>query len=97
MHLKQKKPMQRCILYHSSLIEREANTFVESRLLAKCLEIPWWLRWQSLPAMQETEFDPWGPLEKKGVTHSSILTWKIPWMEDPGGPQSIGSQGIRHN
>ena len=31
-------------------------------------------------------------LEKKMATHSSILAWKIPWMEEPGGPESIGSQ-----
>ena len=32
------------------------------------------------------------PLEKGMATHSSILAWKIPWTEEPGGPQSIGSQ-----
>ena len=32
------------------------------------------------------------PLEKEIATHSSILAWKIPWTEDPGGLQSIGSQ-----
>ena len=32
------------------------------------------------------------PLEKKMATHSSILAWKIPWMEKPGGLQSMGSQ-----
>ena len=31
------------------------------------------------------------------ATHSSILAYKIPWTEDPGGPQSIGSQRVRHN
>ena len=30
-------------------------------------------------------------LEKEMATHSSILTWRIPWTEDPGGPQSMGS------
>ena len=29
--------------------------------------------------------------------HSSILAWRIPWMEEPGGPQSIGLQRVRHN
>ena len=33
-----------------------------------------------------------GPLEKEMVTHSSILAWEIPWREDPGGLQSMGSQ-----
>ena len=32
------------------------------------------------------------PLEKEMATHSSILTWKIPWTEEPGGLQSMGSQ-----
>ena len=32
------------------------------------------------------------PLEKKMVTHSSILAWEIPWMEEPSGLQSMGSQ-----
>ena len=31
------------------------------------------------------------------TTHSSILAWKIPWAEEPGGPQSMGSQRIRHD
>ena len=39
-------------------------------------------------------FDPWvngeDPLEKEMATHSSILAWRIPWTEEPGGPQSIG-------
>ena len=37
------------------------------------------------------------PLEKKMATYSSILAWKIPWMEEPGGLQSIGSQRARHD
>ena len=36
-------------------------------------------------------------LEKGMATHCSILPWKIPWTEEPGGLQSIGSQGVRHN
>ena len=35
-----------------------------------------------------------GPLEEKMATHSSILTWRIPWTEKPGGLQSIGSQRV---
>ena len=34
------------------------------------------------------------PLEKEMVTYSSILAWKIPWMEEPGGLQSMGSQEL---
>ena len=37
------------------------------------------------------------PLEKEMATHSSILAWGIPWMEEPGGLQSMGSQRVRHN
>ena len=49
-------------------------------------------------AMQETQETWWvrslgqeDPLEKEMATHASILTWKIPWTEEPGGPQSIGA------
>ena len=37
------------------------------------------------------------PLEKGMATHSSILAWEIPWTEEPGGLQSMGSQRVRHN
>ena len=46
------------------------------------------------PAIQETWVRSLGqedPLEKKMATHSSILAWEIPWTEEPGGLQSIGS------
>ena len=55
---------------------------------------------KSLHAMQETQVRSLGqedPQEKEIATHCSVLTWKIPWMEEPGGLQSIGSQRIRHN
>ena len=38
-----------------------------------------------------------GPLEKEMVTHSSILAWRIPWTEEPGGLQSTGSQRVGHD
>ena len=47
-----------------------------------------------LPAMQETRVQSLGqevPLEKEMATHSSILAWKIPWTEEPGRLQSMGS------
>ena len=50
---------------------------------------------KSLPAMQETRvrFLGWeDPLEKKMATHSNILAWEIPWTEEPGGLQAMGSQ-----
>ena len=37
------------------------------------------------------------PLEKEMATRSSILAWKIPWTEEPGGLQSVGSQRVRHS
>ena len=37
------------------------------------------------------------PLEKEMATHSSILAWRIPWTEEPGGPQSIGLQRVRRD
>ena len=53
---------------------------------------------KNLPAMQETwvRFLGWeDPLEKEMATHSSVLAWEIPWTEEPGGLQSIGSQKSR--
>ena len=50
---------------------------------------------KNLPAVHETwvEFLGWeDPLEKEMATHSSILAWRIPWTEEPGGLQSMGSQ-----
>ena len=52
-----------------------------------------------LPAMWETWIRSLGgedPLEKAMAPHSSTLAWKIPWMEKPGGLQSMGSQRVRH-
>ena len=50
---------------------------------------------KNLPAVWETQVQSLGredPLEEGMATHSSILTWRIPWMEEPGGQQSMGSQ-----
>ena len=50
---------------------------------------------KNLPTMQETWIQFLGqddPLEKKMVTHSSILAWRIPWTEEPGRLQPMGSQ-----
>ena len=38
-----------------------------------------------------------GPLEKEMATHSSILAWRIPWTEEPGGLQSLGLQRVGHD
>ena len=53
-----------------------------------------------LPTMQETQVQSLGLeylLEKEMATHSSILAWKIPQMEEPGRLQSMGSQRVRHD
>ena len=50
--------------------------------------LPWWLVVKNPPVMQETQVYYLGwedPLEKEIATHSSILAWKIPWTEKPGG------------
>ena len=57
-------------------------------------------RLKRLPAMQETWVRSLGqedPLEKKMATHSSILAWKIPWTEEPGRLESMGSQRVGHD
>ena len=53
-----------------------------------------------LPTMWETWVQSLGRedlLEKEMATHSSILAWKITWMEEPGRLQSMGSQRVRHD
>ena len=55
---------------------------------------------KNLPAMQE----PWvgslgreDPLEKGMATHSSVLAWRVPWTEEPGGLQSMGLRRVGHD
>ena len=57
-------------------------------------------RLKCLPLMQETWVRFLGqedPLEKEMATHSSILAWRIPWMEEPGGLHSMWSQRVGHD
>ena len=57
--------------------------------------LPWWLSGkESVCQSRRHTFDPWlgRPLEKEMATHSRILAWRIPWTEEPGGLQSMGSQ-----
>ena len=52
------------------------------------------------PAMQETWVPSLGredPLEEERETHSSVLAWRIPWTEAPGGLRSLGSHIVRHD
>ena len=55
---------------------------------------------KNLPAMQENWVPSMGqedPLEKGMAMHPSILAWKIPWIEEPGGLQSMGLQRVGHD
>ena len=55
---------------------------------------------KNLPAMQEIPVQSLGPedsLEKGMATHSSILAWRIPWTEKPGGLQSMGVARVGHD
>ena len=55
---------------------------------------------KSLPAMQETWVQSLGwedALEEDMATHSSVPSWSIPWTEEPGGLQSMGSQRVGHH
>ena len=57
-------------------------------------------RLKHLPTVQKTWVKSLGwedPLEKEMATHSSILAWRIPWTEEPGGLQPMGSQRVRHD
>ena len=50
---------------------------------------------KDMPAMWETQFNPWTgkiPLDKGMASCCSILAWRIPWTEEPGGLQSMGTQ-----
>ena len=67
-------------------------TYVRASLIAQLVK--------NLPAMQETwvRFLGWGdPLEKEMTIHSSILAWKIPWMEERYRLPSMGSQRVGHD
>ena len=55
---------------------------------------------KNLPAKQETQIGSLGwkdPLEKEMASHSSVLAWEIPWTEELGGLQSMGSLGVGHD
>ena len=67
-------------------------------------EIQGWLKVaktvKGLPTMRETRVLSLGqedPLQKEMVAHSSTLAWKIPWTEEPGRLQSMGSQRVGHD
>ena len=92
------------LLYSSLLIFKKyfiplADTLSSSIPLSCSLNILG-RRLKHLPAMWETRVRPLGwedPLEKEMATHSSILAWKIPWTEEPGGLYSMGWQRVGHD
>ena len=63
-----------------------------SALVAQRLKplLAMWETWVQFLSLED-------PLEKEMATHSSILAWRIPWTEDPGGLQSMGSQRVGHD
>ena len=69
-------------------------------IIVICQDFPVAQLVKNLPAMQETQVQSldWGdPLEKGTATHSSNLVQRIPWTEEPGGLQPMGSQRVRHD
>ena len=77
---------------------------VKNLLTLQDTEVQWAFlvaqRLKHLPAMRETWVRSLGwedTLEKEMATHSSILAWRIPWAEEPGGLQSTGSQRVGHD
>ena len=80
-----------CILYFQEnlkiILTKKVNLF-------SIIWLPLWLSVKKPLPMQETRVQSLGqedPLEKGTATHSSILAWGIPWTEEPGGQQSMGS------
>ena len=62
-------------------------------------KLPWWLSGKE-SACKAGAIEDWGqedPLEEGVATYFSVLAWRIPWTEEPGGLQSIGSQRVRHD
>ena len=73
-------------------LEKNVCVYIWASLVAQTVK--------HLPAMWETRVRSLGredPLEKDMAIHSSILAWKIPWMEEPGRLQSMGSQRVGYD
>ena len=83
----------KCFNFKFLKLERKLNPFILQRtsLVAQTVK--------RLPTMRDTQVRSLGqedPLKKAMATHSGTLAWRIPWMEEPGGLQSVGSQRVRH-
>ena len=69
-----------------------SHTYIWASLVTQMVKNP--------PAMLEMRVQSLGqedPLKKEMATHSSILAWRIPWTEEPGGLQSMGLQRVGHD
>ena len=89
-------------LYYNALLCLFQLIFVSSfRSFSTCIRLPRWCSGQeSACPCRRCGFNPWLekiPLEEEMAAHSSILAWKIPWREEPGGLPSMGSQRVRHD
>ena len=89
-------------------LSTDAQGTYDNATLPVCATISFPCQWTSLvaqtvkrlPTMRETWVQSLGQedlLEKEMATHSSTLAWKIPWTEEPGRLQSMGSQRVRHD
>ena len=78
-------------IFQARVLEWGATAFSTPALVAQTVK--------RLPTMRETLVQSLGreDLEKEMATHSSILAWKIPWAEEPGRLQSMGSQRVGHD
>ena len=68
------------------------NSMIQASLVAQMVK--------NLTTVQETQVCSLGlenPLEESMANHSSVLAWRIPWTEEPGGLQSMGSQRVGHD
>ena len=105
-------PLEKEIATHSSILAWRITWMEEAGRLqsmgSQKLDTTKWLNWTELvaqmvknpPAMWETWVRSLGwedPLEEDMATHSSILAWRIPWTEEPGELQSIGSERVGHD
>ena len=76
------------------------NVYLNKMFINKYMGFPGRSAVKNLSAMKETRVQSLcqeDPLENEMATHFSILAWKIPWTEEPGGLQSMGSQSVGHN
>ena len=68
---------------------------IKPLVLQFCQSLPQWVK---NPAASAGDVRDVGSIPRAGmVTHSSVLAWRIPWTEEPGGLPSMGSQRVRHD